>query len=53
MSKWNEQYDILGTKSSWRKWKRYLKRMTSRYRRRDGKKNLEDALPRATAGWVD
>lgn len=47
------QYDIRGTKSSWRNWKRRLKRFTARWARRDSKKNLEDALPHRTAGWVD
>ena len=35
-----EQYDIRGTKSSWRRWKRYLKRWTARLRRRLGKRLL-------------
>lgn len=45
------QYDWRGTKPSWRKWKRALKRQTARVARRVGKAKGEDAPPRVTAGW--
>jgi hypothetical protein len=44
------EYNIHGTKSSWRNWKRALKRFTNKARRKDGKKHLEDASPRITQG---
>lgn len=46
------QYDWYHTRSSWRKWKRALKKSTSRARRRDEQRLGEDAPPRATRGWV-
>ncbi len=53
MSSNNDQYDISGTKPSWRHWKRALKRSTARLFRRASKR-IERELPaRATAGWVD
>jgi hypothetical protein len=43
-----------GTKSSWRNWKRNLKRSVNRLWRREGKKHLEDASKRRpTGGWSD
>jgi hypothetical protein len=45
-----EQYDIRGTKSSWRHWKRRLKRDTARKRR---KVPLDEDPKRVTRGWVD
>ena len=47
------QYSCSGTKPSWRHWKRKLKRLTAKTRRRLGKRMMEDAPPRATMGWVD
>lgn len=47
-----EQYDYHGTKPSWRKWKKRLKRLASRLARRQGKKLQEDAPPRSTKGWA-
>jgi hypothetical protein len=49
----NEQYSVRGTKSSWRHWKRRLKRFTARLRRRLNKMLGEDAPPRVTGGWSD
>jgi len=44
------QYVEKGTKSSWRFWKRALKKSVAKLARRLGKKHLEDAPPRATVG---
>lgn len=49
MSLDTQQYDYRGTRSSWRHWKRLLKRMTARKRRR---LSFEDDPKRVTAGWV-
>lgn len=46
------QYDYSGSKSSWRRWKRFLKRQTRRAARRAGKILLEDTPKRVTRGWV-
>lgn len=47
-----EQIDYQGTRPSWRKWKRFIKRQTVRAMRRIGKKLLEDAPKRVTGGWT-
>lgn len=46
------QYDWRGTRTAWRKWKAALKKSTARWSRRQGRKLLEDAPKKATAGWV-
>lgn len=50
-SKPNE-YDWRGTRTSWRQWKRALKRQTARLARRRGKTLGEDCPKRHTVGWV-
>lgn len=47
-----DQYDYRGTRTSWRRWKRFLKRQTARLRRRLGKRLLDDAPVRVTKGWT-
>jgi hypothetical protein len=42
-----------GTRSSWRKWKRWLKKQTARLARRLGRRQLDDTPPRRTRGWTD
>jgi len=50
----NEQLNYIGgTRSSWRHWRRWLKRQTSRLARRLGKHLREDAPPRRTGGLSD
>ncbi len=45
------QYDYRGTKSSWRQWKRELKRSLVRAKRRESKILLDDTPKRITMGW--
>jgi hypothetical protein len=52
MSADRRQYDISGTKTSWRKWKRDLKKSTSRLLRRKSKCLLEDTPKKVTGGWA-
>lgn len=59
MSLDNEQYTPRGTKPSWRKWKRRLKRQTARKARQGDKRAetegevREEPPPRRTRGWTD
>lgn len=46
------QYDWRGTRTSWRHWKRALKRRTARLARRQGKRLLEDCPKRHVGGWA-
>jgi len=46
------QYDWRGTRTSWRHWKRRLKKSTGRMRRRQEKVCGEDTPRRQTGGWV-
>lgn len=48
----NEQYDYNGGRSSWRRWRAFLKKSTARLARRLGRRFLEDAPPRRVGGWV-
>lgn len=51
MSTTPNQYDYRGTRTSWRHWKRALKRQTARLARRQGKRLMEDCHKRHTGGW--
>ena len=53
MSASKEQLPRWQTQSSWRKSKRQIKKSTSRYARREGRRLLDDAPARVTRGYAD